>query len=104
MNATTRPFATPPCAFALVACPPMGFLEFTDVAYAIPGGWSLFEGVTFRVPDGEHAAMVGANGIGKSTLLRLAAGEESPNAGTVQVDSRTGKQPLTHSLMFLLWR
>ncbi|MGZ8570931.1 MAG: ABC-F family ATP-binding cassette domain-containing protein [Actinomycetota bacterium] len=68
----------------------MGYLEFSDVAYALPGGWSLFEGVTFRVPDGEHAAMVGANGIGKSTLLRLAAGEEEPNGGTVQVDGRVG--------------
>ena len=68
----------------------MGFLECTDVTYALPGGWTLFEGVTFRVPDGEHAAMVGANGIGKSTLLRLAAGEERPASGSVRVDGRVG--------------
>jgi ATPase subunit of ABC transporter with duplicated ATPase domains len=65
-------------------------VELTDVAYALPGGWTLFEGVGFKVPDGEHAALVGANGIGKSTLLRLLAGEERPTRGAVRVDGRIG--------------
>jgi ATPase subunit of ABC transporter with duplicated ATPase domains len=68
----------------------MGFIELSDVAYALPGGWTLFEGVSFRVPAGEHAALVGANGIGKSTLLRLIVGDEPPRAGTIQVDGRVG--------------
>ncbi len=50
----------------------------------------MFDGVSFRVPDGEHAALIGANGIGKSTLLRLLAGEEAPTAGTVRTDGRVG--------------
>ena len=68
----------------------MGVIELTDVAYALPGGWTLFEGVTFRVPEGEHAALVGANGIGKTTLLRLIAGEEKPLGGAVRIDGRAG--------------
>jgi ATPase subunit of ABC transporter with duplicated ATPase domains len=68
----------------------MGFIELTDVAYALPGGWKLFEGVSFRVSDGEHAALVGANGIGKSTLLRLIVGDERPSSGSIQVDGRVG--------------
>jgi len=68
----------------------MGFVELDDVAYALPGGWTLFEGVSFRVPEGEHTGLVGANGIGKSTLLRLLAGEEQPSAGSVRVDGRVG--------------
>ena len=68
----------------------MGFVELTDVAYALPGGWTLFEGVSFRVPEGGHAALVGANGIGKSTLLRLLAGEEQSSAGAVRIDGRAG--------------
>lgn len=68
----------------------MGFLELTDVSYALPGGWTLFQGVTFRVPDGEHAALIGANGIGKSTLLRLIAGEETPTGGAVRVEGSVG--------------
>jgi ATPase subunit of ABC transporter with duplicated ATPase domains len=68
----------------------MGLIEVTDVSVALPGGWTLFEGVSFRVPDGEHAAMIGANGIGKSTLLRIIAGEDPLTAGTIRVDGRVG--------------
>ena len=68
----------------------MGFVELTDVAYALPGGWTLFEGVSFRVPEGEHTALVGANGIGKSTLLRLISGLESPASGVVRTEGRVG--------------
>ncbi|HYG71219.1 MAG TPA: ATP-binding cassette domain-containing protein, partial [Actinomycetota bacterium] len=68
----------------------MGYLELTDVAYALPGGWTLFEGVTFAVPEAEHAALVGANGIGKSTLLRLIVGQETPTEGSIRIDGRIG--------------
>ncbi len=68
----------------------MGYLEVNDVAYALPGGWTLFEGVTFKVPDGAHSALVGANGIGKTTLFRLIAGELEPSAGSVRIDGRVG--------------
>ncbi|MEP6758841.1 MAG: ATP-binding cassette domain-containing protein [Actinomycetota bacterium] len=68
----------------------MGFLELTDVAYRLPGGWTLFEGVTFRVPQGSQTALVGANGIGKTTLLRLIAGEEEPASGSIRIDGRVG--------------
>ena len=68
----------------------MGYIELTEVTYALPGGWTLFEGVSFRVPDGEHAALVGANGIGKSTLLTLLAGEDAPTAGALRTDGRVG--------------
>jgi len=68
----------------------MGYVELAEVAYSLPGGWTLFEGVSFRVPDGEHAALVGANGIGKTTLLRLLAGELVPTGGSVRIDGRLG--------------
>lgn len=68
----------------------MGFLELTDVSYALPGGWTLFEDVSFRVPESEHAGLVGANGIGKSTLLRVIVGLEQAASGTVRVDGRVG--------------
>ena len=68
----------------------MGVIELTDVTVALPGGWTLFEGVSFRVPDGEHAGLIGANGIGKTTLLRLMAGEDRAAAGAVRVEGRVG--------------
>jgi len=68
----------------------MGLVELADVTYRLPGGWTLFEGVSFRVGDGAHAALVGANGIGKTTLLRLIAGEEPAAAGSIRLDGRVG--------------
>lgn len=68
----------------------MGFVELTDVTVALPGGWTLFEEVSFRVPEGEHVGLIGANGIGKTTLLRLIAAEERPAAGAIRVEGRIG--------------
>ncbi|HEU4354504.1 MAG TPA: ATP-binding cassette domain-containing protein, partial [Actinomycetota bacterium] len=68
----------------------MSVIDLVDVSYALPGGWTLFEGVTFRVPEGHHAALVGANGIGKTTLLRLVAGLEAPTGGQINVPGRVG--------------
>lgn len=68
----------------------MGLIEVSELSYSLPGGRSLLEGVTFRVPETTHAALVGANGTGKTTLLRLVAGEEKPASGAIRVDGRVG--------------
>ena len=46
-----------------------------NLAYAHPGGDLLFDCVSFRVAPGRHAGLIGTNGVGKSTLLRILAGE-----------------------------
>jgi ATPase subunit of ABC transporter with duplicated ATPase domains len=43
----------------------------SELAYAPPGADQLFFDVSFGVAPGEHAAIVGANGVGKSTILRI---------------------------------
>ncbi len=45
------------------------------------GGRTLFEGVDLEVRAGDRVALVGPNGVGKTTLLRIAAGLEAPDAG-----------------------
>ncbi len=40
--------------------------------------------VTLVVPPGSRIGLVGPNGVGKSTLLRIVAGLEEPDAGTVR--------------------
>jgi ATPase subunit of ABC transporter with duplicated ATPase domains len=50
----------------------------SNLAYAHPGGDLLFSGVSFRIASGSHVGIVGANGVGKSTLMRVLAGELVP--------------------------
>ena len=45
----------------------------------------LFDDVSFVLADGDRVGLVGPNGVGKSTLLRLLAGRARPDAGSVSV-------------------
>jgi ATP-binding cassette subfamily F protein uup len=47
------------------------------------GGAPLFEGVDFVLHKGERVALVGANGAGKSTRIRMLAGLAEPDAGEI---------------------
>ena len=47
------------------------------------GAEDLFAGVTFSVAKGARLAIVGPNGIGKTTLLRILIGEEESSGGTI---------------------
>ena len=48
------------------------------------GGRTLFEGLDLELGPGEAALVTGPNGVGKSSLLRIAAGLLEPAAGTVE--------------------
>lgn len=48
------------------------------------GGRVLFSGVEFKVTGGERIAVIGDNGTGKSTLVKLIVGEEEPDSGCVR--------------------
>jgi ATP-binding cassette subfamily F protein uup len=45
----------------------------------------LFENLTFGLNDGERLGVIGPNGTGKSTLLKILAGIETPDGGTLNV-------------------
>jgi ABC-type multidrug transport system fused ATPase/permease subunit len=59
-------------------------LKLAGVTFAYgPGAEPVFEAVDLVVPDGDHLAVVGPSGVGKSTLANLIAGILAPQAGEV---------------------
>jgi putative ABC transport system ATP-binding protein len=55
--------------------------------------------VSFRVPNGHFATIVGASGSGKSTLLSLLGGLDRPTSGTVRVDDEVISSSSDHELI-----
>lgn len=60
----------------------MSLITATSLAKSY-GPNDIFSGVSFAIPKGARLAIVGPNGIGKTTLLRILYGEETPTEGTV---------------------
>ena len=52
------------------------------------GARTILENVSFRLRKGEHIALVGANGEGKSTFLNIITKKLMPDAGTIKWSSR----------------
>ncbi|HEY1567474.1 MAG TPA: ATP-binding cassette domain-containing protein [Solirubrobacteraceae bacterium] len=71
----------------------MAHVAVTGLAYAHPGGDLLFSDVSFRVSPGQHVGLVGRNGVGKSTLLKILAGELTPDDGEYAVGGSVGYMP-----------
>ena len=46
----------------------------------------VFKNLNFKISSGESVALLGRNGVGKSTLLRILAGIMAPDSGTVRSD------------------
>src|SRR3954452_1550014 len=61
----------------------MGHVDLAHVSYFLPDSRPLLYEVSFRVGDGAKTALLGANGTGKTTLLRLIAGDLEPAEGTI---------------------
>lgn len=64
-------------------------IAFCDVSFTYPGAdRPVLEHVSFRLEPGRHYALVGENGCGKSTLVKLLVGLYTPDSGTISVDGR----------------
>ena len=71
----------------------MAHVVVSGLAYAHPGGDLLFSDVSFRVSPGQHVGLVGRNGVGKSTLLKILAGVLAPDEGEFSVGGTVGYMP-----------
>ena len=47
------------------------------------GGWTLFDNISFLINPKDRIGLVGRNGAGKSTILKLIVGEQQPTSGAV---------------------
>jgi len=61
-------------------------LTLQNIAYLLPSKEQLFHHITFTVNTFEKVALIGNNGVGKSTLLRIIASELSATEGIIQHD------------------
>lgn len=60
----------------------MSLLTVKDLSHGF-GDRAIFEDVSFRLLQGEHIGLIGANGEGKSTFMNIITGKLEPDAGTV---------------------
>lgn len=67
-------------------------IDLTDVVFGYGDDRPVLHGITLAVGGGEHVALVGRTGAGKTSVLHLLAGLYTPRAGTVRV---AGRDPRT---------
>jgi ATP-binding cassette subfamily B protein len=65
-----------------------GAVRFEDVRFAYEPGQPVLERIDFEVQPGDHVAVVGPSGIGKSTLVSLLLRFYDPTEGRVLIDGR----------------
>lgn len=63
-------------------------LILQNISYLHTNSDLLFEKITFTVPQHEKIALIGNNGVGKSTLLKIIAGELQASGGLLKTDSK----------------
>ena len=63
-------------------------ITVTDLALSF-GGQKLFSHVNLKFTAGNCYGVIGANGAGKSTFLRILSGELEPSSGSVAIDAKT---------------
>lgn len=73
-------------------------VDFIDICYSYPDGNMAVEDINVRIHHGESVAIVGANGAGKSTMLKLLTGILMPEQGEI----RLGELPVTKKTLNLI--
>ena len=61
-------------------------IEFQHVSFAYEKDRPVLRELSFRIADGEAVGLIGANGAGKSTVMKLLLGLIAPTEGSVLVD------------------
>ena len=80
----------------------MAEVEIRAVSKAFKGTQAISD-LSLKVADGEFVALLGPTGAGKTTTLRLVAGLEMPDSGSIRIDGRdvTGDAPADRDVAFV---
>ncbi len=71
----------------------VGHLDIAGISYSLADGRPLLADVTFRVGQGSVTALIGPNGTGKTTLLRIITGELDAEDGAIGRSGGLGVMP-----------
>lgn len=82
-----RPAATSPGKAPLPDSAPL--LEAQDIAFSYRQGQGILQGLSFHIARGQHTAIIGASGAGKTTLSRLLLGVWPPDGGTLLLEGQS---------------
>ena len=63
-------------------------VEVRDLKFSYLVGMDILKEVSFQVETGEIVGVLGANGVGKSTLLKLLAGILTPRSGSISIEGK----------------
>src|SRR5262249_50933883 len=88
MNRVQPYFSIQNSAFSIC----MMFIEVTGLTKSYPVGGTrlaVLKGLDVSLERGEMVAIVGASGVGKSTLLHVVGGLDSVDEGTIRIDTTT---------------
>ena len=64
-------------------------VRLTDLGFAFPDEKPVFQGFSLTVRPGEHVALIGGSGTGKTVLMSLLAGLLVPTAGRIEINGQT---------------
>lgn len=69
-----------------------GDIEFKNVSFSYDGHEPVLKNISFRIHPGEHIAIVGPSGVGKTTLISLVLRFYKPTSGEVFFDGRPASE------------
>jgi iron complex transport system ATP-binding protein len=75
-------------------------IKADGLAMCDPSGTELFRDLSFALPAGKVLGLLGRNGCGKTTLLRMLLGRLPRSAGVLEIVSQLGYVPQTSQMVF----
>lgn len=73
-------------------------IELNDVSFSYPNGFQAIDQISLRIEQGEKVAIVGQNGAGKTTAVKMMNGLYKPTEGDVIIDGVNTKDKTTAAI------